>query len=55
MKILLYIHSSFPVIHKVGILVCKKFKNKDDLTHHAKEYDGITHKCPDCAYENPDV
>ena len=35
---------------------CKrKFKNKGDLTHHAKEHEGIVHKCPDCKYENPDV
>ena len=33
----------------------KKFKNKGYLTHHAKEHDGIMHKCPDCSYENPDV
>ena len=32
-----------------------KFKNKGDLTRHAKEHDGIVHKCPDCTYENPDV
>ena len=33
----------------------KKFKNKGDLTRHAKEHDGIMHKCPDCSYKNPDV
>ena len=33
----------------------KKFKNKGDLTCHAKEHDGIMHKCADCSYENPDV
>ena len=33
----------------------KKFKNKGDLTRHAKEHDGIMHKCRDCSYENPDV
>ena len=33
----------------------RKFKNKGDLTRHAKEHDGIVHKCPDCQYENSDV
>ena len=33
----------------------RKFKNKGDLTRHAKEHDGIVHKCPDCTYENSDV
>ena len=33
----------------------RKFKNKGDLTCHAKEHDGIVHKCPDCTYENSDV
>ena len=33
----------------------RKFKNKGDLTRHAKEHKGIVHKCPDCMYENPDV
>ena len=33
----------------------RKFKNKGDLMRHAKEHDGIVHKCPDCTYENSDV
>ena len=33
----------------------RKFKNKGDLTRHAKEHDGTVHKCPDCDYENLDV
>ena len=31
----------------------KKFKNKGDLTRHAKEHDGVKHKCPDGSYEKP--
>ena len=33
----------------------KKFKNKGDLTRHAKEHNGIMHKRSDCSYENSDI
>ena len=33
----------------------KKFKNREDLTWHVKEHDGILHECLDCDYENPDI
>ena len=42
--------------HCCAYPTCKKcFKNKGDLTRHAKEHDGVVHKCPDCQYENPDI
>ena len=48
-------HRTIPSHYCVYPNCQQKFKNKGDLTRHAKEHDGIVHKCPDCTYKNPDV
>ena len=51
-----------PISHRSLVTHCcvypnykKHFKNKGDLTRHAKEHEGVLHKCPDCPYKNPDI